>query len=71
MRLRTRKSLTNQQTARRSISMMFLRTEPGCRATRESAAAAAYVRSQEIHMGLVATLPGRTFPNKDWIRPGS
>ena len=49
--------------------MMFLRTEPGCKATRESAISAAYVRSQ-AH-SLVATLPGRTFPNKDWIRPGS
>ena len=49
--------------------MMFLRTEPGCKATRESAIAAAYVRSQGH--SLVATLPGRPFANKDWIGPGS
>lgn len=49
--------------------MMFLRTDFGCKATREGAAAAAYLRSQ-VH-SLVATLPGRPSTNKDWIRPGS
>jgi hypothetical protein len=49
--------------------MMFLRTDFGCKATREGAAAAAYLRSQGH--GLVATLPGRPSTNKDWIRPGS
>ncbi len=49
--------------------MMFLRTDFGCKATREGAAAAAYLRSQGH--SLVATLPGRPSTNKDWIRPGS
>ncbi len=49
--------------------MMFLRTDFSCKATREGAAAAAYLRSQG-HI-LVATLPGRPSNNKDWIRPGS
>ena len=39
--------------------MMFLRTEPGCKATREGAIAATYLRSQGH--SLVATLPGRPF----------
>jgi hypothetical protein len=50
--------------------MMFLRTELGCKATRESAIAAAYLRSQG-HFGLGATLAGRPSNTKDWIRPGS
>ena len=50
--------------------MMFLRTKPGCDATREGASAAAYLRSQG-HFGLVVTLPGRPSSNEDWIRPGS
>jgi hypothetical protein len=50
--------------------MMFLRTDFGCKATREGAAAAAYLRSQG-HFSLVARLPGRPSTNKDWIRPGS
>jgi hypothetical protein len=70
MRLRTKNSLTKSPTARRSIRMMFLRTELGGKATRESAIAAAYLRSQR-HFALVATLPGRPSTNEDWIRPGS
>ncbi len=50
--------------------MMFLRTELGCKATREGAVAAAYLRSQG-HFSLVATLPGRPATNQDRTRPGS
>jgi hypothetical protein len=50
--------------------MMFLRTELGCKATREGAIAAAYLRSQG-HFSLVATPTGRPSMNKDWIRPDS
>lgn len=50
--------------------MMFQRRDNGCKATRESAIAAAYLRSQG-HFSLVAALPGRPSTNKDRIRPGS
>jgi len=50
--------------------MMFLLTELGCKATRESAGAAGYLRSQG-HFSLVATFPGRPSANKDRTRPGS
>ena len=50
--------------------MMFLRTELGCKATREGAAAATYLRSQG-HFSLVVTQPGRPSINEDWIKPGS
>jgi hypothetical protein len=67
--LRTTKSLTIEETARRRIDMMFLRTDFGCKATREGATAAAYLRS--LGHSLVATQPGRPSTNKDWIGPGS
>ncbi|MGZ5918140.1 MAG: hypothetical protein ACXWJ4_12660 [Methyloceanibacter sp.] len=42
-----------------------MRTELGCKATREGASAAAYLRSQG-HFSFVGSLP-----NTDWIKPGS
>jgi hypothetical protein len=51
------------------MNMMFLRSELGCKATREGAIAATYLRSQGHD--LAATLPGRPFTNKDRLRPGS
>jgi len=48
---------------------MFMRTELGCKATRESVVAAAYLRSQG-HDSL-STLPGRPFKNEDRTKPGS
>jgi len=52
------------------MSMMFLRTDFSCEATREGAIAAAYLRSQG-HFSVAATLPGRPSTDEDWIRPGS
>jgi hypothetical protein len=49
--------------------MLTLRRDFGCQAMRESASAAAYLRSQG-HLAF-AKLPGRPSTNSDWSAPGS